>query len=218
MNKTTPFKTYYSYSRLWCWLRDPQQYYRQYVLKMKDEPTDKMILGSIFSDAYADPKFDYRAALVKPQKFYTPCPPNLTFTPDFARNMEKALSHKKMLRLPKNMCEQTIKVESKICPLLAKHDGRDAKGKNVLIIENKYGTPWTEEKANTEDQITFYAYVDYLTTGKIPLIRLQSVNSKNGEVVAFEVNKTKEQFVPLEEKIAYAYNGIIKEVYERQDN
>lgn len=210
-------KDHFSYSRLWCWLRDPQQYYRQYVLGIQDPSNDRMVLGSIFSDAYADKEFDFRAALIKPQKYYKNCPENLTFTSDYARIMEKALNHRNLLRLPKSMCEQKVYVESKICPLMAKHDGRDDKGKNVLIIENKYGTPWTEQKANTEDQITFYSYVDWLLTGKIPLVRLQSVNKKNGEVQAFEVYKTKKDFQILEEKINYIYQNIMAGVYERME-
>ena len=43
-------KGHYSYSKLWCYIKDPQEYYRNYVLKMKDAPSGPMVLGRMFSE------------------------------------------------------------------------------------------------------------------------------------------------------------------------
>jgi len=216
-------KTFYSYSRLWSYIRDPQQYYRNYILKMKDPPSAPMILGRIFSDAYAglteinDKNFTFQEAIINPKRFYPDTPDDIFFKPDKVRIMKTAFEDKNLYRLPPKFCEQSVFAESKICPLMAKHDGRIKKDDKVLIVENKFGNPWNEERANSEDQITFYSYVDYLLTGLIPKIRVQSVNTNTGKVLVFEVKKTKEQFTPLEEKIDFAYQGIIAERWEKNE-
>ena len=208
--------TYFSYSRLWCYLKDPKEYFNRYVLGVSEPPNEYMVLGTIFARAYAEPSFDWKAALVNPRLADKRAPETITFTSDYARVMEKVLNHPKMFRLDPRLCEQTVKVQGKVCKLQAKHDGRDEKfvKSNVLIIENKYGSCWTEQRANEEDQITFYSYVDWLLTGKIPLVKVQTADRKSGRVESFEVIKTKEQFAPLEDKIEHAYRGIINEVYE----
>lgn len=213
-------KTYYSYSRLWTYLRDPEEYYRKYVQGFWDPPTAKMLLGTIFSDAYSERKkaetgiaFDWREALKHPEKYYKNVPEGTFFTPDFERVMDTALNHPKLVRLPSFLCEQTIRVESKICPLLAKNDGFNPKA--MLVVENKYGMPWTEDRVESDDQLTFYSYVGYLLKGEIPKIRLQSINRNNGQVVPFETKRKKAQFKPLEEKIEFAYKGITNEVYTK---
>lgn len=231
-------KTYYSYSRLWKYLRDPEEYYRHYVLKLKEPPNENMVLGTLFASAYSGQrfadtnpklKFNLKDALINPQKYVKNCPDGITFTSDKLRVMENVLKDKKLVKFKAKHCEQTVLVESKICPLQAKHDGRNEKFKGTLkdevgeiklnretlIIENKYGTPWNEERANTEDQIIFYAYVDFLATGNIPWIRVQTADRKTGRINVFNVKVSKAQFIALEKKIEYAYNGIINKVWKK---
>lgn len=204
-----------SYSRLWTYIKDPQDYYLKYVIGVPFIPSEPMVKGSIFSEAYADPKFDWKAALINPRKVLDDdkIPETLTFTSDNVRIFERALSSKDLLRLPPKQCEQSVYVQSKICKLMMKNDGYNPE--TFLVVENKFGKPWDKERANTEDQMTFYAYCSYLQLGKIPLVRVQSINSKTGEVKVFEVQKTKQQFEPLEEKIEYAFKGILNEAYEK---
>ena len=227
-------KGYYSYSKLWCYLKDPQEYYRNYVLGQKDPPSAPMILGRVFSEIYAGfdsklggvcelnfkgekkLKYTIEKMIENPQKYFPDIPKEIAFRPHMVRIINTALKDKNLFRLPMKYCEQAVYVNSKICPLGAKHDGRIKKDGKVLIVENKFGRPWTEERANEEDQITFYSYVDYLFTGVIPTVRLQSINSSTGKVLSFTTRKkTKADFAALEEKIEYAYKGITNEVYEK---
>lgn len=215
-------KGYYSYSKLWCYIKDPQDFYTKYILKIKDPPSGPMVLGRMFSDIYAGLtringlKYTVDDLILTPHKYYPDTPKEINFRPDMIRIVNTALKDKNLFRLPPKYCEQEVYVTGKVCNLGAKHDGRIKKDGKVLIVENKFGGPWTEDRANEEDQITFYSYVDYLFTGIIPTVRLQSVNSKTGKVLAFTTKKkTKADFNQLEEKIEYAYKGIINEKYER---
>jgi hypothetical protein len=186
-----------------------------------------MILGRMFSDIYSsynDKTKEMKAEGIKctlsdlilnPKKFYKDTPDNIYLRPDKIQIIERAMVDKNLYRLPPKYCEQSVFVQGKICGLGAKHDGRITKAGKTLIVENKFGNPWTEERANEEDQITFYAYCDYLLTGIIPTVRVQSVNGKTGNVLAFTVRKTKKAFSPLEDKIEFAFKGITNEVYEK---
>ncbi len=209
---------HYSYSRLWCYLRNPEEYYRKYVLKLYDTPSPKMLLGSIFSDAYSQReqaetgiKFDWKEALKSPKDYYKQVPPNLTFTSDYERKMEKALRHPKLVKVSPEFCEQTILVDSPICPLQAKNDAFIPK--EFLIVENKFGAPWTSQRVQEDDQLSFYSYVPWLVHGKIPGGVLQSINSSTGEVQTFNFQRTLEDFIPLIQKIRYAYDGIQNEEF-----
>jgi hypothetical protein len=206
---------------LWQWLNSPEDYYTKYVLGLFEPPSPKMLLGTIFSDAYSglsrsqkDPNlpYDWRLALKYPQNYYKDAPDHLTYTSDYERKMEKALKHPELVQAESSNCERTILVETDICSLQAKNDAYIPS--QNLVIENKYGMPWTKERVNLHDQLTFYSYVVYLKHGKIPLVRLQSVNSANGEVKAFEIKKKKKDFVELRKKIKYAYEGINNSVFK----
>lgn len=210
--KKSNYKRYYSYSRLWQYLKDPQEYYRKYIMGMWDPPNQYMALGSIFALAYADPKFDVEDAILNPKKYIKDLPNDIVYTPDFVRIMKQALIHPEIIRLPKHQCEQSIRIQSKICPVMSKTDGFDEK--KMLIIENKYGSCWNEERANSEDQITFYAWIAWLKYGVIPVVRVQTFDKKSGKLAAFNVIKHKTNFAPLEEKIEYAYKGIISQDWE----
>ncbi len=220
-------KDHYSYSKLWTYLRSPEEYYRNYVLKQKDPPSAPMILGRMFSDIYATydlkkdqgeaegKKFKLADLILNPRNYYKDTPENIYFRPDKIEIIKAALSDKNLYRLAPKYCEQNVFVQGKVCGLGAKHDGRIKVKDKTLIVENKFGNPWTEERANEEDQITFYAYCDWLLTGIIPTVRVQSVNGKTGQVLAFTVRKTKKAFAPLEEKIEFAWKGIRAEKWER---
>lgn len=206
------YKRYYSYSALWTYLKNPQEYYRKYILGMWDPPNDKMLLGTIFAMCYKNKNIDVNDIVLNPTKYIKDVPKEIVYTPDKARIMKQALATPQFIRLPKEQCEQSIRIESKICPIMSKTDGFDPE--RMLIIENKYGSCWTEERANSEDQITFYAYVAWLKYGKIPLVRVQTFNRDNGKFAAFNVKKFKTNFKPLEEKIEYSYKGIISKCWE----
>lgn len=199
-------KTYYSYSRLWKYLRDPAEYYRGYVLGMWDPPTDKMVLGSIFAEAFADPKFPLEKALIAPQKFIRGCPAGISFTPNYRRVIEGVLANESFLTCAPEEAEQAIYVEGPLCPLMGKFDGK--RESIDLLIENKFGTPWTEERAHTDDQVAFYSYIYWLKFNKIPKVLLQTVDRESGRIKKYLVEKTEKDFDPLKEKIELAYNGI----------
>ncbi len=214
-------KIYYSYSRLWCYLRDPEEYYTKYVMGLWDPPNPKMLLGTIFSDAYSQREFsekdpslayDWKLALKHPEKYYKSVPEGITYTLDYERKMNNALESQNMVQAKRKECEQTILLDLENLSLQAKNDAY-VESKN-LVIENKYGILWNEERVNTDDQLTFYSYVVFKKFGKIPIVRLQSVNSANGSVQAFEISKKEKEFEELEKKIMYAYNGIQKEIYD----
>lgn len=182
---------YLSNSAFELFQKDPMAYYTQYYVARLDESKPAMDLGKIFQLAWCDPKYDYVAALKK-----------LGFNGDKARAMKNALTHPATVRLPKRKTEKQVIVKHPTLayPILAQFDGIETD--DPLIVENKWGIPWTQERVDTgiyfdmegkrrrARQITWYILAYKLKYGKMPKFLLQSFNGKNGVVNKFWAKRT----------------------------
>lgn len=187
MNKLKLPLPYISHSQFWLFENDPMEYYQQYFVARVDEPTDKMIFGKIFQEAWSDPKYNWRKALKE-----------AGFNGDKTRVIENALSHKETYRLPKSKTEIKLEIQHPDIAdykLLGFLDGLE-KNKHT-ITENKMGAWWTEKTVKESTQITWYMMSYYVKYGKIPKLRLQSFNANNGIPHIFWAKRTKADFADL---------------------
>lgn len=177
---------YISHSQLWLFENDPEEYYQQYFVARVDEPTEKMIFGKIFQEAWSDPKCNWRQKLKE-----------AGFNGDKTRVIETALAHKETVRLPKSKTEKriTVKHPDVPYPLLAILDGKD--DDRVLIVENKMGQVWKQDRVNTDAQLTWYILCYKLKHGKTPKLLLQSFNARNGIPTKYWVKRTQKDFDEL---------------------
>lgn len=182
---------YLSKSAFELYERDPIEYYKEYFVCRKNIQNDKMILGTIFQEAWCDKKYDYKKELKK-----------AGFNSDSERAITTALNHHALTKLPKSKTEKkwTVQGLGLNYPILAIFDGLD---EDIdLIVENKFGAPWNKKRIETEmftdsngqqqrdRQATWYALVYYIKKGKIPKFMLQSVNSRSGIPNKFYIKKT----------------------------
>lgn len=190
-------KAYISHSQFVLFKRDPMAYYEQYFVAKIDEPTDKMSLGKIFQEAWCDPKYNYEKKLKE-----------VGFNSDKTRVIKTALEHPATVKLPKNKTEKQFVVTSREIdyPILAQLDGLDANIK--LIVENKFGQPWNQEKVSTDSQITWYLLCYKLQYNHLPKFLLQSFNSRNGIPNKFWAKRRKEDFDRLISEI----NGMVARI------
>jgi hypothetical protein len=181
---------YLSHSAFALFNRDPMAYYEQYYVARYQEERAPMTLGKIFQLAWCDPKYDYAEALKK-----------AGFTSDKARAIKTALEHPATIRLPKKLTEKSITIKGRGLeyPILAQLDGLDPEAN--LIVENKFGVPWTQERVNNgmyrdsegvehrDRQLTWYTLVYWIKYRKYPKFLLQSFNGKHGAPNKFWVKK-----------------------------
>lgn len=165
--KIKPPLKYISHSQFWLFNNNPAEYYQQYYIARVDQPTDKMIFGKIFQEAWSDPKYDYKTELKK-----------AGFTPSKELVIERALQHPDTKRLPVSKTEKKV---------YAKGLGLNYQIMGILdgfsdgeIIENKTGKVWSKKMVDESDQITWYSLLVYIKYGYMPKFRLQSFNSNNG--------------------------------------
>lgn len=158
---------YISFSAWNLYINDPLGYFQQYFVGRVDKPTLKMKIGKIFQEAWCDQKYDYVAKLRE-----------LGVTGDYERVMRTALEHPHTVRIKKSQTERkyTVKGRGLKHPVQAIFDGEQ----EGLIIENKYGHPWSEKMARESKQLLWYSLVHLIKRGKMPKILLQSFNSRNG--------------------------------------
>lgn len=177
---------YISHSQLWLFEHDPEEYYQQYFVARVDEPTDKMIFGKIFQEAWSDPKCNWRQQLK-----------DAGFNGDKTRVIETALAHKETVRLPKSKTEKRVKVKHPDVPipLLAIFDGKD--DDRTVIVENKMGLVWKKDRVESDAQLTWYILCYKLKYGRVPKLLLQCFNARNGIPTKFWVKRTQKDFDDL---------------------
>lgn len=105
--------------------------------------------------------------------------------------------------------------------LLGRFDGVDLR--RHIIGDDKTGLKWTQERADKEEQFTFYSYIYWLNKKVIPRVRVCWIETvvRDGEVVAtgkietFETTRTVQDFINLQGKVNKRWRGII-ELGERE--
>lgn len=204
-------KGYLSYSAMNEYLYDPQAYYRHYFLGIdfmedlrKENPDrwEKIRLGSIFQDAWADPRKNWRKVLQADG-----------FTSNKERIIKTALACPELLRLSPSKCEQTMRVDFNGIPLLIKVDAWDLDPRH--LIENKFGAPRSQETVDEDNQLSFYDLGLNLLGIRPKRITLQSVNDKSGKVVPIETTRSKADRDHIGELIMMAAKGISEGIWEK---
>ena len=163
---------YISYSQYWLYRKDPMEYYEQYYIGRVDEPTPPMILGRVFQEAWCDPKYNYTQALIDE---------GMAPAARYSRIIKTALEHPRTIKVAKSKTEKRLKVQGMGLkyPILGILDGFDTDRR--VILENKMtNNAWDQDRADTDEQLTWYALAVRLKYGWTPKIILQAVNSKNG--------------------------------------
>lgn len=194
------------------YLYDPVSYYKQYILgenfmeELKRTNVDrweKIILGTIFQEAWQDPRINWRRKLK-----------DEGFTSNKERIIATALKDPKMIRLPVTKCELTFRAEYKGIPILIKVDGWDEN--QELLLENKFGNPRGQEQVDQDNQISFYNLGLKLATGKKPKRNiLQSVNDRTGKVDPVETTRSQSDLDHVGDLILMAAEGITNGVWEK---
>lgn len=172
---------YLSVSSFELFEKDPMEWYQQYFVGRLRKESAPMTLGTIFQEAWCNPKYDYAAALKA-----------AGFTSDKARAMRTSLAHPQTVRLPKSKTEREFRAKGLGLkfPILVKADGLDTDVD--LIVENKWGAVWSQkrvddgiyfdadQKRRQGRQVTWYILGYMIKYGRMPKFLLQSFNGKNG--------------------------------------
>lgn len=171
------------------------EYYQQYYIARLDEPTEPMMIGKIFQKAWCDPKYPYERELNR-----------LGFTSEKTRVIKTALEHPALIKSDTWQTEYRIDVApvqyrakefGLTYPIMGSLDGYD----RGVVLENKIGYPWNQQRADESTQITWYSILVYVKHGIIPNSIIQSVNGKHGIPALFKTKRTKKQLKEMVEEI-----------------
>ena len=193
-----PPRSYLSHSQFYLFKNDPEEYFRQYYVAKLDRRTKKMHKGKVFQEAWCDPKYKYGPILRK-----------AGFTPDVERAIKTALEHPDTIRVEKRFTEVKLRAKGMglNCTILGILDG--FKKADKLLLENKFGVVWTEDRVAKEVQLTWYMLIVYIKYGFIPKTILQSFNANNGIPTLIKVKRTIADFKELIEDINSVWARII---------
>lgn len=165
-----------SSSQFLLYLENPQQFYIENVLGLRREATTPMLIGRIFHACYENRSID-PVPLLK----------ELGCKPEFCHMIVDALA-----RFPKANKPETA--------LIAAFSGWEFRATvddiypNVhTIIENKTGgKPWTQDRANTDWQITFQAWCYWKKYGIMPrriTLNWVDTSSKTVKIKSFHTTR-----------------------------
>lgn len=190
-----PYTNILSSSQVLKYLEDPQAFYTEYVLGVKNEPSTPMLIGSIFSELYRDRAFPCREALAQVK-----APKRL------AETFEAAIR-----RLPVVPAEVPVIAHHRKWKFRATLDGYVAS--EYTIIENKTGqTLWDQERVNFNKQLTFQAWCHWKKYGIIPKrIQLNWVNTSAKSttlLMSFKTTRSVKGLRQFENLIDLAVDGI----------
>lgn len=188
---------------------DPQRFYFEYVLGVRDPESQAMYVGKIFSAAYTDRKFNWKKYLlawnngkgIRPYRLY--------------EAFEKGLAAFPVI--PKRDCEVALRCEYRGWKFRATLDGYFERR---VDIENKTGQmEWTQQRFDESDQVTFQYWVKWKKDGKLfdycqcNWLDFRSVASKL--VHSWNTHRTLDQLEKFErEVIDYVIDGIEAEAWQ----
>ena len=189
-----PNKKVLSSSQFLSYERDPRQFFIEYVLGARRKPSKPMMIGLAFSELYADRNFDVASYLAEnkiPRRIIS-------------------LLRNAVVRFPIcKDCEYELIGDFKGWKFRATLDGFAEPD----IIENKTGqTEWTQERADTNDQITFQAWAYWKKYGVPPRkIMLNWVNtsaSSKQMIVSYQTHRSIKQLKEFEKRVEIVIENI----------
>lgn len=170
-----------SWSEYWLYNNRPDDWYKEYVLGIKSEPSREMILGSITHSAFEGKEWKKELK----DKF---------FTANYERTIQKLLDGVKIPECTKEVWLGNYRqiYEETNCAMTGRADGVNIR--QNLIIEIKTGKGlWNERRANEHEQLTWYSFLYWKQHGNYPLHQLISMNIETGKHIVIEIKKTEEQ-------------------------
>lgn len=110
-----------------------------------------------------------------------------------------------------------VRINGKRVTLLGKYDGVDFK-KHIIGDDKVAVKSWKQKDVDKWKQLTWYAYIYYLNTGKIPKLDLNVIGTEeyNGVIVAtgntqtFRTTRTITDFLRLQVEINKAWTAVLE--------
>lgn len=192
-------KEYISWSELYCYQKDKNEYYMQYILNYKPEPTDEMVLGSLIHDSLSGKITDLNKELDTKH-----------FTSDYKRICADLLEATPRYEGREHaMYLKGNKENGLLCDVLTIYDGWDH-DKNLIAEYKTTKNGWrTQGDVDNHHQLTLYALTYYYISGRIPSIILHRLDTGNGKVKTFTTTRTINDFENLTAAINNMYTDLV---------
>lgn len=177
-------KRYISWSELYTFYeKGEQDYFRNYILGIREPPSEPMIYGKIVHEALADDKYDWKKELIKQG-----------FTSDKERITKKILAE--VPRCRKREVGIYVDTDDGF-QIYMGLDGVD----NNFLTEFKTGQIWTKERADEHKQITMYTLAWFIQFGVIMPFRLITISSTTGKHKILWTERTPQQLNDMMNKL-----------------
>ena len=186
-----------SSSQLLSYEESPNDFYMEYVIGVRRPTSMPMQIGKVFSAMFANRKrkFTKELADLRPTRI--------------AMQLIEGL--KQFPNLPSKMCEVALKCSFKGWKFRATLDGLVIK--QETIIENKTGmVEWTQQRADTSDQITFQNWCYWKKYKKMAdktlVYWLNTKSNPRQLVYRFETTRTLEQVMEFEKRVEVVISNL----------
>ena len=188
-------RRFISFSEMWLFNNlGKNEYYKSYILGIKEPMNEPMQFGCIVHALLADEKYNWQKEIKKlikePQDTY------------------ERIIKKIIMGVPRcAKSEENVFVDFPKFSLFAGIDGVD----DEILTEYKTGASlWTQNRADETEQITHYLLA-WINAGNKELpYRLISISSKTGKHVELRTHRTKQQLNEYYEKIIQFKNDLQK--------
>lgn len=164
-----------SWSELSLFLKDKDTYIRRYIDGLEEVPNDQMILGKLIHKAIEDPKY--------------------TWLKDI-RDKSKAKYVRKILdkTIPNHIGEHEVGMSATLedITLFSIFDGLDKKERILTDYKTGEGEKWSQHRTDYDKQMSFYAFVFYLTHHEyLKEIRIVSCDTLTGKVKIYKTVRSR---------------------------
>ena len=198
-----PYKKILSSSQVLTYEEDPSKFYLEYMLGAKRKPSTAMLTGSIFAELHNHRNFNFRSALAEIK-----APVRIG---DLFAEVIKAF--------PIIPAEVPLKCKYRSWTFRATLDGFVEAV--YTIEEDKTGkVPWTQERTDSSDQITFQSWVHWKKYGIVPKkIILNWVDTRfntTKKLSTFKTSRTIKGLKMFEQRLDAVIEGIEAENFTNQ--
>ena len=182
---------YLSYSKVWLYNNNPEEYYLRYVLGHKMPATPQMQLGSIVHKALAQPAYPWKRELQ---------------AAGFLSETERAVAVAIGATPTAPRLEEEFTLTWKGITIFGI---LDATGPGYFR-ERKVSAPgsWNEQRVADDLQISFYWWALTKLGRKVRKAHLDHINSKTGRVQTFTTTRKKNDLDGIENLITYVHSEL----------
>lgn len=186
-------KPYLSWSEVYSFTKDQNGYYQEYILGIKPEPSEAMILGNLIHQAIAG-QVDIEKALK-----------NNNFTSDYIRTGRKLVDAIKPLI---NVRFQELAVIAQpedgtgvTASILGIYDALDPVQNQIIEFKTTKNGWTSQEDVDENGQITLYSLIYKELTGTIPTTVLYRLDVSNGKIKKYETERNQKQLDEMKSKL-----------------